>query len=568
MKSNNKIFAKENSKYWNNIFFYLFKNFQFSLVILSIFLSFLIVFIFWFNSVNYVALYDHLSDKDEHWVISQLQAMKIPYKFNNSSSVLSVPENKIHELRFQLLNNNLNKEKIYGFDFLDNNKFSLSQFNEKLNYHRGLEGELSKTLMNIFPIKYARVHLSYQKDTNFLPEKEIPSAAVVVSLYPNTTLKKNQVNAIISLITGSISNLSSDHVVIIDQNGDLLNPLSLSNKRFFNNDIDERIDFLKDYYHNCINAVLQPLLGSNNFVLQITPHILSYTTKKKIKHYNKKKHKVSPKLLSLVPEYLNSLGITKKNVFLKNLSENRILKNIKNIQLSQDKRRTQSKFKKGILSIKDFNTGKKVLEFKKNNMTVNRKNYIKINKIVKSNLNTYKRVFNNQFIYFSVRILVNYKINHLGSFVPLTTKEIKNVKLLAKTAINFSKEYGDVIDVINVLFFQSKNDFHINVLLKYTKWISDYKFYLFFLFLFIFFFFVLRKVIFLYIKKNNAFKKISLEKEKNITKTCNLKDVTSTDSKNKSILLNSKNIFNNKNKMDVDPKIIAKVIQVWMKNKK
>nr|WP_041750154.1 flagellar basal-body MS-ring/collar protein FliF [Buchnera aphidicola] len=513
----------------------------------SVFLSFIIVFFLWFNTINYVVLYNHLSDKDEFWVISQLQSMKIPYKFNNITGALLVPENKIHELRFQLLNNNLNKEKIYGFDFLNNDKFNVGQFNENLNYHRGLEGELSKTLMNIFPIKYARVHLSYQKDTNFLQKKEIPSVSIVITLYPNTCLKKNQVNSIISLITGSITNLSSDHIVIVDQNGTLLNQLFLNKKRFFNNNIQKHADFLKDYYWNRINKALKPLLGSKNFFIQITPYIMSYVKKNNMIYKNKKNKSKAVNLLNLVPDYLNNLGISKKNNSLKNISSHNISKNINDVNLIKVNKNINSKaITKNYIINKEhsgnFNTSKLIDHSQFNNNNV----YMKKNHIITRDVNFYERILNNKFIHFSIKILANYKKNDLGILVPLTEKEKENIKTIIKSVVNFSHKHGDILEIINMLFFQPHKSTHMYSLFDYKNFFISYKWTFVFLFLFLFFFFVLRKIFLIYIKRNNIMKKEPLKNKDNLSTVFVTQKLCSTEVKEKNILLNSQYFFKNK----------------------
>ncbi|WP_075431674.1 flagellar basal-body MS-ring/collar protein FliF [Buchnera aphidicola] len=566
MKIKNKIVTTESTKYWNNIFLYFLKNFQFFMVFFSFFLSFIIVFILWFNNIHYSVLYDHLSNQDEFWVVSQLQSMKIPYKFNNISGSLSVPENRIHELRFKLLNNNLNKEKIYGFDFLNNDKFNISQFNEKLNYHRGLEGELSKTLMNIFPIKYARVHLSYQKNNDFLQKKEIPSAAVVVTLYPDTYLKKNQIDSISSLISGSISHLSADHIVIIDHNGNLLNQLSLNLKRFFNNDIKKKVDFLKDYYLHRINEILRPLLGSKNFIIQINPHIISCQERRNIVYKDKKHNKKIPDLLNLVPEYLNNLGITKKNNFLKNVSSHICSKKIKPIVTGMRKNINSQSIRK-IFTVNNSIPDKKILKLRNSNNNSSHFFGIRKKNIEKYNTDFYPRTFRNSLISFSVRILVNYKKNSLGKLIPLTVKEIKDITNMTKSAMNFSNQHGDFLQIINILFFTSKKDIHINSFLFYKNLIFSYKFFIIFFFFFVFFFILMRKIIERYIKNNNIVKGLPFYKERSFSQSDNSKQLFSIALRNKNILLNSKHFFNNKKKLDIDPKIIAKVIRLWMKNK-
>lgn len=114
--------------------------------------------------------------------------MNIPYRFSEASGAIEVPADKVHELRLRLAQQGLPKGGAVGFELLDQEKFGISQFSEQVNYQRALEGELSRTIETIGPVKGARVHLAMPKPSLFVREQKSPSASVTVNLLPGRAL--------------------------------------------------------------------------------------------------------------------------------------------------------------------------------------------------------------------------------------------------------------------------------------------------------------------------------------------------------------------------------------------
>ncbi len=105
-------------------------------------------------------------------IVSQLTQMNIPYRFSEASGAIEVPADKVHELRLRLAQQGLPKGGAVGFELLDQEKFGISQFSEQVNYQRALEGELSRTIETIGPVKGARVHLAMPKPSLFVREQK------------------------------------------------------------------------------------------------------------------------------------------------------------------------------------------------------------------------------------------------------------------------------------------------------------------------------------------------------------------------------------------------------------
>ena len=171
----------------------------------------------WLKQADYRILFSNISERDGGAIIAALDQMNIPYQFNDTGGAILVPGSKVHEVRLRLATQGLPKGGGVGFELMENQKFGISQFAEQVNYQRGLEGELSRTIQSIAAVQNARVHLAIPKPTVFVREELKPSASVLLNLYPGRALDPSQIAGIQNLVAASVPNLSVSGVTLIDQ---------------------------------------------------------------------------------------------------------------------------------------------------------------------------------------------------------------------------------------------------------------------------------------------------------------------------------------------------------------
>ena len=109
---------------------------------------------------DYKVLYANLSDKDGGAILTQLQQMQVPYKHADGGAAILVPAEKVHDVRLRLAAAGLPKGSVVGFELMENQKFGVTQFQERLNFQRGLEGELTRSIQTLAGVQAARVHLA------------------------------------------------------------------------------------------------------------------------------------------------------------------------------------------------------------------------------------------------------------------------------------------------------------------------------------------------------------------------------------------------------------------------
>jgi flagellar M-ring protein FliF len=417
----------------------------------------------WVKPKKYSILYDRLSNKDTGAIVSQLVQMNVPYKFNDTSGVLLVPKNKIHEIRFHLAKYGLPKGSGIGFELLDKAKFGISQFNEQINYQRALEGELARTIERLNTIKSARVHIALPKSSLFIREKKEPTASIILDLQPGQYLDRRQTNAILHFISSSISGLTPDHITILDQSGHLLNNLD-----FFNNEVNDMhiryTEAVEKNYKKRIEDILSPIMGLNNIHAQVTAQI-DFNNQEKTEEKYKPNFDSSNKAIRS-HQSTHNIDFGSKN---------------SDILIPDNSLRTSSNIpKSNVNDIKDLqvlNSSKIQNLNLKNNNRLDQKSYFFDNSKnyhddiinyeldhtilhTKINIGGIKRL--------STAVVVNFIKNEQGKSVPISIDLMKKIDDLTRQAIGYSKERGDTINIVNSLFLNNVDTSKISNLTKFN----------------------------------------------------------------------------------------------------
>jgi len=225
----------------------------------------------WSSSPSYSVLFTNLSDRDGGAVIAQLSQMNVPYRNADGGTIL-VPADKVHEARLKLASQGLPKGSVVGFEILESQRFGLTQFQEQLNYQRGLEGELARSIQSLAPVAGARVHLALPKNSGFLRDRQAPTASVLVQLHPGKTLDRAQVAGIVHLVASSVPELTTKNVSVVDQHGTLLASQSEGQGSLDG----EQLDYVSQIESSTIKRIediLEPIVGRANVRAQVTADV-------------------------------------------------------------------------------------------------------------------------------------------------------------------------------------------------------------------------------------------------------------------------------------------------------
>ncbi|MDQ1213510.1 flagellar basal-body MS-ring/collar protein FliF [Pantoea anthophila] len=240
------------------------------IIIAAAAISIVIILFFWAKTPDYRVLYSNIGDQDGGAVVAQLTQMNVPYRFDERRGAIMVPEDQVYGLRLKLAQQGLPKGGSVGFELLDQEKFGISQFSEQINFQRALEGELSRTIDTLGPVRHSRVHLALPKESLFVQEQKPASASVTLTLQGGRVLDAGQISAITHLVSSAVTGMSADNVTIVDQNGHLL---TQSGERATQTSQLNYISKVENDYQQRIQAILTPIVGSSNVRAQVTARI-------------------------------------------------------------------------------------------------------------------------------------------------------------------------------------------------------------------------------------------------------------------------------------------------------
>lgn len=178
------------------------------------------VFIFWMNRPNYQVLYSKLSAEDANRVVKLLQAEKVSYKLENNGSTVLVPQPQLYDLRIKVAGEGGLVGTGIGFEIFDDVKVGVTDFVQKINYQRALQGELSRTISEFPNVESARVHLVVPQRSLFIEEQQKPSASVVLKLKDvNKKMEPKEVQGIVNMLVMAVQGLDKDRISVTDSLG-------------------------------------------------------------------------------------------------------------------------------------------------------------------------------------------------------------------------------------------------------------------------------------------------------------------------------------------------------------
>ena len=234
-----------------------------SVVLLSIVV--IIIIINLASTLTYGILYSNLSTKDSGLIIEQLKERKVPYQLSGGGSVIKVPDNQVAELRTELAAAGLPEGGGVGFEIFDKTSLSTTDFVQNINYIRAIEGELARTLSQLREVTSAKVHITLPKRSVFIDEQEEAKASIVLNLRPGARVSGTIVPAILHLTAQAVEGLKADNIAIVDVNGNLLSRPSNGEEDMFAEFTTNQMAYRKKMEQNLarkIIALLEPHVGA------------------------------------------------------------------------------------------------------------------------------------------------------------------------------------------------------------------------------------------------------------------------------------------------------------------
>ena len=227
----------------------------------------------WSSHGDYKVLYANLADKDGGAVIAQLTQMNVPYRMSEGGGAILVPAAQVHDLRLKMATAGLPKGAVSGYELMDSARFGQTQFQERLTFQRGLEGELTRSIGSLAAVQSARVHLALPNQNGFFREQQKPSASVLLTLHPGRTLERAQIAGIVHLVSSSVPEMSPKAVSVLDQSGALLTAGGESAQAGLDAQQLQYVNQIESGYTKRIRELLEPIVGADNLRATVTADV-------------------------------------------------------------------------------------------------------------------------------------------------------------------------------------------------------------------------------------------------------------------------------------------------------
>src|SRR5471032_2746474 len=412
----------------------------------------IVVMTLWAKQPTYKVLFSNLNDKDGGAVVTQLTQMNIPYQFSDNGGAVLIPADKVYETRLKLAAAGLPKGGAVGFELMDQEKFGISQFSEQINYQRALEGELSRTIETLGPVSSARVHLAIPKPSLFVREQKNPSASVTLNLQPGRALDDGQINAIVYMVSSSVSGLPPASVTVVDQSGHLLTQ-SDSNGRDLNASQLKYANEVEGRLQRRIEAILQPVVGNGNVHAQITAQIDYATREQTDENYQPNgaadKAAVRSRQLS-TNDQIGGSGIGGVPGALSNQPAPAATAPVTTPAPANTANGAQNQAANGQNAAQNSTANRSTVP--SNSRRDETTNY-EVDRTITHTQHSAGAVQR-----LSAAVVVNYQTGADGKSKPLTDEQLKKIDDLVREAMGFSTERGDTLNVVNTPFNEASDD--------------------------------------------------------------------------------------------------------------
>ena len=382
------------------------------------------------NRTEWRVLYANLNDKDGGSVIAALTQMNVPHKFADGGGAILIPESQVHEVRLRLASQGLPKGGAVGFELMENQKFGTTQFQERLNFQRGLEGELARSIMALAAVQSARIHLALPQQTAFLREQQKPSASVLLTLHPGRSLDRSQIAGIVHLVASSVPELNPKAVSVLDQTGTLLSQDGAEAPNGLDAAQLRHVRQTEQNLASRILAIVEPIVGPGNVKAQVTADVDFTQSESTAELFAPNQGKDAPQAIRSqhLSEAAGSTGTTAGGV-------PGALSNQPPASPTSPVNGAPQALSAGASAGASGNNKRDAVTNYEVDKTI---------RVTRAATGTVRRL--------NAAVVVNHQADAKGAAKPLSAEQMEQINALVREAIGYSKERGDSINVVNAAF--------------------------------------------------------------------------------------------------------------------
>lgn len=226
------------------------------------------------NRPTYGMLFSNLSEQDASKIVDKLKEKSVPYQLEDGGKSILVPKPQLYELRLAMASDGLPHASTIGYEIFDRTNLGVSDFVQKINYRRAIEGELARTILQLEEVEGVRVHIVTPEKALFKDDEKPATASVILKLRSGKPLRRGTAQGIAHLVASSVEGMDATNVTIVDSKGTLLSENSTGNSvaalTSTQYELQQKVEL---YLAQKAQTLLEGALGAGNSMVQVNAEL-------------------------------------------------------------------------------------------------------------------------------------------------------------------------------------------------------------------------------------------------------------------------------------------------------
>jgi flagellar M-ring protein FliF len=224
----------------------------------------------WIMHPPYGVLFRDLRESDAAEITASLDQMQVPYRITDEGKTIMVPDAQIYETRMKLVSQGVPKGGSVGFELFKDSDYGVTEFAQKINFQRALQGELERTISSLDEVASARVHLTIRHSDLFAQDQDPSKASVTLGLRPGKHLDAREVAGIQRLVASAVDGLAPETVVVLDDKGMVLSGYNAEGQSgALNSDGLDAQTQMENQLRSRVGELLHRVLRTDNFTVSV-----------------------------------------------------------------------------------------------------------------------------------------------------------------------------------------------------------------------------------------------------------------------------------------------------------
>jgi len=217
----------------------------------------------------YAVLFRDLRTMDAATIVAELDKRKVPYRLEDNGQTILVPENVVDTTRLAVMSQELPLKGVVGFELFSKSDMGLTEFAQRINYRRALQGEIARTIMALETVESARVHLSLSEASVFREDRKPAKASVTIIPRGGRELSPLNIRGVQRLVAAAVPDLEPTDVVVLDSGGAVVSAAEATTAPAPAPDVQQQAA-IEGYYAGRIRIALRSLLPDDEVAVTVT----------------------------------------------------------------------------------------------------------------------------------------------------------------------------------------------------------------------------------------------------------------------------------------------------------